>query len=106
MTKTKILYLAILLMTLSGCATQPLTPRAELRITQRSFEEVIDSLILLKDIGKFNEEEWKDIIKEVESGEELLTQWTSAVIRGEEPTMIDKFKAVLRQLIKYEKGGD
>ena len=102
MIKRKILCLAILLMTLPGCQIQPLTPRAEVRLAQRTFEETIDSLIVLKD--NFDEEEWNDIIVLAESGEELLTNWTLAVIKGEKITTMDKFNAILLQLIKYEKG--
>jgi len=108
MTKGKILCLLILLSTLSGCATMqpPLTPRAELRIAQVSFEKTVDSIIILKDAEKFNDDEWEDIIKLVDSGEELLTQWTLAVIREEIPTVKDKFYAVLNQLRKYKRGGE
>jgi len=106
MIKRKLLYLTILLMTLSGCITpsQPLTPRQELRLTQKTFEEVIDTLIILKD--EFNEDEWQDIEKLADSGGEFLAQWTLAVLKEESPTMIDKFRAVLQQLIEYRKRGN
>ena len=104
MVKKTILCLAILLMCFSGCQITPPTPRAEVRIAQRTFEETIDTLIVFQD--RFDAEEWNDIIALADRGEELITDWTNAIIKGEVPTMMDKFNAILLQLIKYQKGAE
>jgi hypothetical protein len=87
-----------------GCS-QSLTPKQEVRVYQRTFEEVVDALVILRKADKFDDNEWNKILLLMDEGEILLVRWTDAVIQGEIPTMIDKFRALLNELIEYQKKG-
>lgn len=106
--KTKIITLALLSsLVICSCAVQGLTPRTELKYADISYTRIVNSLTILKEAGKFSEDDIDNIIVFTESGYALLKKWTQSVKSGTRPpNTIDAFNIVIENLIKYKLEGE
>lgn len=105
MRKTILMILMCLLV--SGCVTQGLSPRAELKYTTMTFTRVVNSLAILKEAGKFSEDDIAKIIVFADSGYALLEKWTISVKAGTRPpNTIEAMNIVIENLIKYKLEGE
>ena len=103
--KTKLIILAMCLL-VSGCM-QGLSPRAELKYTTMTFTRVVNSLAILKEAGKFSEDDIAKMVVFMDSGYALLEEWNKAVKSGtRSPSTIDAVNIVIENLIRYKLEGE
>ena len=104
MTKRKIVILLCLL-AVSGCVTT--TPRKDLHTAQNLFLSTVNTLTILRDNDKLNDDDIPRIKTLINSGYKYLDIWTEAVLSDEEvPGVVFKFESILEQLIEYRKAGE
>ena len=105
--KDIIIAICLIAISFGGCMSQRLDPKAELLFSQKTFLRIVNSLTILREAGKFDDAEIERIKFLVNSGDNILDQWTLAVLEGREsPDIIDAFDIVLRELIKYKERGE
>jgi hypothetical protein len=107
MRKSKVLIFAILLCAVfTGCATQPPDTRRELLASQNLFLSTVNTLTILRDSDKLNEDDLPRIKALINSGHTLLDQWTQDVLDGKPTNAADAFEVILEQLIEYQEAAD
>ena len=97
--KTKLIILAMCLV-VSGCA---LTPEQQLYNHKLAFLGTVKTVNVLKDAGRFDEKELKEIRAFANAGNEILLQWEEA--GGITPEPLDAFETILRELVAYRLRG-
>lgn len=106
MKRTRMILMLICLLVSSGCVNQP-NPKGDLLLAQNSFLRAVNSLTILREAGKFSEDDIARIKVAVISGDKFLDQWTEAVLEGKEfPDAIGLFENILQELIKYRRAGE
>lgn len=92
---------------MQGCQT--VSPRAELRLAQISFEGVVRSLTDMQKAGQIGKDEQAVISQLIHVGEEKLDEWQITVLTEDRrPAAAELFGSILNKLIQYdiEHGGD
>lgn len=104
--KRKIVMLMCLVL-VSGCVTQGLSPRAELKFAQLTFLRTVNSLTILREADKFSDEDVEKIKVVIATGDKLLDNWTNAIIE-KKPALnaFDTFSLIFEELIEYKVKGE
>jgi len=96
MTKRKILIL-ICLLAVSGCGV---TPERQLHNSQLIFLSTVKTINILKEAGRFDQEEIDEIKVFANAGNKILIQWE--VAGGPTLDLLEAFETALAELTSYK----
>ena len=100
--RRKLITLLLLMAFLGGCVST--NQKNDLLFAQNTFLRTVNSLTILRDAGKFDEEEVAKIKVLIKTGEAILDEWTESVLAGKDPpSTISVFETILLELIRYGK---
>ena len=78
-------------------------PRAKLLIAQKSFASVVETLTVMKQLDKLDEDDIQKIDVLIHEGQIYLESWYVAVIDGKDKPGVElQINRILQQLIEYE----
>lgn len=100
MRRTTITLMLASVLLLPGCGADE---RTRLLASQEIFAATIDTLIVMRRAGEFDETEIERLDTLIDLGGNLLDKWEARILAGESsPGAADQFQTILSALQKYQ----